>query len=39
VKEEEEKKPENAAKTIAIDYKKREVTCDNAVIASWRPVF
>jgi hypothetical protein len=39
VKEEEEKKPENAAKTIAINYKKREVMCDNAVIASWKPVF
>ena len=39
VKMEEERKPENAAKTIAIDYKKRQVTCDNAVIASWNPVF
>jgi len=40
VKEAEEKKPENSGKAIALDFKKRQVTCDGAVIDTWsHPVF
>ena len=39
VKEEEEKRPENAGKVIAIDTRKRQVICDGQVIDSWKPLF
>ena len=39
VKEKEEKKSENAEKVVAIDMKKRAVTCDGQIIDAWSSPF
>ena len=39
VRDAETKKPENQGKSIHLDFKKREITCDGTVIDSWNPVF
>jgi hypothetical protein len=39
IKEEEEKKPENAHAPIVMDFKKRQVKHGDRVLASWNPVF
>ena len=37
-KDAEQAKPENAGKNVFLDFKKREVRCDNIVIDKWSPL-
>lgn len=39
IKDAEAAKPENAGRSVTLDWKKRQVTVDGQVVASWGPLF